>query len=50
MTEIIKEKVDILKQLGVWSKLSAEERTRFKACANEIQLTNMQVTFRHKYM
>ena len=50
MTEIIKEKVTILKQLGVWNKLPSEEKARFKACTNERQLTNMQVTFRHRYM
>lgn len=50
MTEIIKSKVTILKQLGIWEKLPSTEKTRFKACTTERQLTNMQVTFRHKYM
>ena len=41
---------DILKQLGIWTQLSEEEKVRFRNCQNEIQLQQMQVTFRHKYL
>lgn len=50
MTEIIKEKRTILKQLGIWSKLSPEEKTLFKSCKSENEMLRLQVTFRHKYM
>lgn len=40
----------ILRQLGIWAKLSTEEIAKFNACKNEIQMQQLQVTFRHKYL
>lgn len=41
---------NILKDLGIWAQLTNEEKARFKTCQNEIQMQQLQVTFRHKYL
>lgn len=50
MTEVIKQKRSILKQLGIWGKLSPEEKELFKSCKSENEMLRLQVAFRHKYM
>ena len=50
MTEVIKEKKSILKQLGIWNKLSPEEKELFKSCKSESEMLRLQVAFRHKYL
>lgn len=50
MTEIIKEKKSILKDLGIWRKMNAEEKKQFSNCQTESEMLRLQVTFRHKYL
>lgn len=40
----------ILRDLGIWNKLTDEEKVKFKTCQSEIQMQQLQVTFRHKYL
>ena len=50
MTEIIKEKKSIIKDLGIWRKMNAEEKQKFSNCRNEAEMLRLQVEFRHKYL
>jgi hypothetical protein len=50
MTEIIKEKRNILKELGIWRQLSPSEKKEFTNCKSERDILRLQITFRHKYL
>lgn len=50
MTNYIHRHRRILKHLGIWDKCTEAEKIRFKSCTTEIQVDNMMVAFRHKYL
>lgn len=50
MAMYISEQKSVLKQLRVWHKLSADEKKKFAECKTYIQVDNLMVTFRRKYM
>lgn len=50
MEGYIKERIEILKQLYIWRKLSPEEKKIFKGCTTEIQVDRYMRHFRNKYL
>lgn len=50
MKTYIKEQVRILKDLCVWSKMSAIERQEFKSRKTEISIDNAKKSYIHKYL
>lgn len=48
--EYILERIDILKDLHIWKKMSKYEQLEFKTCKTEIQIDNKMKMLRHKYL
>ena len=45
-----KEKIEILKQLEVWSKMTKEEKKEFCNCTDEYYADILMRSFRSKYL
>ena len=45
-----KEKIQILKQLEVWSKMTKEEQKEFRNCTDEYSADRMMRSLRDKYL
>lgn len=48
--DYLKEQKQVLKDLHIWRKLSAEEQMNFRSCTTEIQVDNKMRGFIRKYL
>ena len=48
--QYMKKRIEILKQLCIWDKLSFDEQCEFKSCTDDRQIDNLMGEFRRKYL
>ena len=46
----LNEKIEILKHLEVWSKMTKEEKAKFRNCTDECYADRLMRSFRSKYL
>lgn len=50
LEEYITIRKSILSQLRIWEKMTKEEKARFKAATSELQVNNIAINMRQKYL
>ena len=50
ISQYIRKRITILKQMCIWDKLSFEERCSLKGCTDDTQVDRLMGEFRRKYL
>jgi hypothetical protein len=50
LEEYIEIRKTILSQLRIWEKMTKEEKTRFKSATSTLQVNNIAINMRQKYL